>query len=457
MGQYDGIKLPKIYGGSQSKNQSFGEVIANLLPSLANAYISGIRQEESKQLQADTKLYSSLAASTANFQESSQIVNVLEKLITERDEVARLGDSVRASYIDASIASVQPYLITKQKQELVSDLIVKREDSMNALEGTPGYEGEALKLMESFQKNIDEYSPYFNKRMVNDINNQQEEMQYRLSALSALDNLDVDKDKIGINFTEENYASNEAYYLATQAKDNLKNSMMTDNLNIKQVKDGLNFYQRSLEASGISDVSELREQKIIIKDISTNLLNKAKIIDSNLYVPNKFGENILVKDKYSLKVLENLNTSTSVSALKNVILNKKTINQIQNNVTADMIAIISESSPEGSFYKPVASKKLKGLIEEWKDSGKSIDSPYLKEIHSLISPYEYGTEFSMDNYKNLNYPGTKEIDANTKVLMRSYIDYLKVLKDSKETLQNSVWTSEKKNNQNNNYIVGAKP
>ena len=454
MGQYDGIKLPKIYGGGQSKNQSFGEVIANLLPSLANAYISGIRQEESKQLQADTKLYSSLAASTANFQESSQIVNVLEKLITERDEVARLGDSVRASYIDASIAAVQPYLITKQKQELVSDLIVKRKDAMNALEGTPGYQGEALKLMESFQKNIDEYSPYFNKRMINDINNQQEEMQYRLSALSALDNLDVDKDTIGINFTEENYASNEAYYLATQAEYNLKNAMRTNNLNIDQVKDGLNFYQRSLEASGISDVSELRERKIILKDISTNLLNAANNIDKNLYVRSVDGIKRL-DDKYSKDVIQDISSVTFASALKNRSLNEKTINQLQNNVTADMIAIISKSS-RGTIGT-AGSKELQNLIKEWKNNGKSINSPYLKEIHSLISPHEYGTEFSIDDYSNINYPGTGQKDTDTKVLMRSYIDYLKVIKDSKEILRNRVWTPEKKNNQNNNYIVGAKP
>jgi len=454
MGQYDGIKLPKIYGGNQSKNQSSGEIIANLLPSLANAYISGIRQEESKQLQADTKLYSSLAASTANFQESSQIVNVLEKLITERDEVARLGDSVRASYIDASIAAVQPYLITKQKQELVSDLIVKRKDAMNALEGTPGYQGEALKLMESFQKNIDEYSPYFNKRMINDINNQQEEMQYRLSALSALDNLDVDKDTIGINFTEENYASNEAYYLATQAEYNLKNAMRTNNLNIDQVKDGLNFYQRSLEASGISDVSELRERKIILKDISTNLLNAANNIDKNLYVRSVDGIKRL-DDKYSKDVIQDISSVTFASALKNRSLNEKTINQLQNNVTADMIAIISKSS-RGTIGT-AGSKELQNLIKEWKNNGKSINSPYLKEIHSLISPHEYGTEFSIDDYSNINYPGTGQKDTDTKVLMRSYIDYLKAIKDSKEILRNRVWTPEKKNNQNNNYIVGAKP
>ena len=145
---YEGISIPKIYEAQMPQQSSGGDIVSRLLPSLASAYISGMRQEEANQLRADTTLYSSLAKSAANYKTSEEVRSVLDRLIEERKSVAEDGDAVRASYLDANIAAIQPYYNTQVKKEDAQDLIDAGIKEFEQLENTPGYAEGALKLYE---------------------------------------------------------------------------------------------------------------------------------------------------------------------------------------------------------------------------------------------------------------------------------------------------------------------
>ena len=191
---YEGIQIPKIYEAQMPSNGGGAwDLAERLIPTMFSAYIRGMQNEEVNQLRADTTMYSSIANSAQHYLEPEPIEDLIQQLTLERDNQVKSGDSVRANYLNANIAAMQPWLTTRQKQKDARGLINRMEKDMDALENTAGYEGKALNLLNDMLENLNEYEPYFNNRMNKDITSQQKELNDRLSVMSILRDMDDNK------------------------------------------------------------------------------------------------------------------------------------------------------------------------------------------------------------------------------------------------------------------------
>jgi len=256
---YEGVGIPKIYEAQMPQQSSGGDIVSRLLPSLASAYISGMRQKEASQLSADTKMYSTLASSAANYKTVGEVKGVLDTLIAERESVAKDGDNVRASYLDASIAAVQPFYNTRQKQQEARVLINESEKQFEALENTPGYQEGALKLYEEWDSQLQEYDPYFTTRMQKDLKGQYDEMNLRLRALSVLDALDQDGVDAegnlikldGIQINEDSFPNAKSLFHAKASNELLTRGLATPQADKQLISKGLSEFTKMQTDLGI--------------------------------------------------------------------------------------------------------------------------------------------------------------------------------------------------------------
>jgi len=455
---YEGVGIPKIYEAQMPQQSSGGDIISRLLPSLASAYISGMRQKEASQLSADVKLYSTIASSAANYKTVNEVKGVLDNLIAEREVVAQNGDNVRASYLDASIAAVRPVFNTREKQQEARILIDESTKQFEALENTPGYKEGALKLYEEWDSQLQEYDPYFTTRMVKDIKAQYSEMNLRLGALASLDALDddgVDSEgnpvKLdGIQINPDNYPNEESLYNAKAAKDLLMMGLSTPEANSKLISKGLNHQSKMYNNLGVANAKQAKikrqNQKNSVVQIKQNLEN----IDAK-FITGKTEE---LTDMYP-RVITDMGLTTNMSGLlaRSESLSPERTTQLRNYVLHDLGRILQKTSG--------IPKELKTDLNNWENSAYSKNIVLLDDIYDKINYWKGNSLISRNDFlgndnksRELNYPGTFGKDDNTRDLVISYLDFLENLQMQQELLaiDSTQPNNTQSNNKNNNQI-----
>ena len=449
---YEGVGIPKIYQAQMPQQSSGGDIVSRLLPSLASAYISGMRQKEASQLAADTKMYSSLASSAANYKTSKEVKGVLDNLIAERQSVAKDGDNVRASYLDASIAAVQPYYNTQIKKEDARTLIDTGIKNFEQLENTPGYQEGALKLYEEWDSNLQEYDAYFTPRMLQDIKGASDEMNLRLRALSVLDTLDqdgVDEEgnpiKLdGIQINEDSFPSAKSLHHAQGAKEYLTMGLANPQADKQLIAKGLSQFDQMKTDLGVSNAIELKTKAAVNKSVKQNVYGAAKIVESKFNIPAKEFNKTYPKQFNDMMLTTNFDSIFRAGET----LDAPRIKQIRNVALHDLGRILEKSSGINS--------DVKDLLKQWGQAGYRKDAIILDEIYNKISYWKPNT--SLLSYKDyleeVDYPGLKGKDKNVQDLVFSYLGFLDNL-ESQEKILAENWGdsySQTSANQINNNI-----
>mgnify|MGYP003641018014 CR=1 FL=1 len=458
---YEGVGIPKIYEAQMPQQSSGGDIVSRLLPSLASAYISGMRQKEASQLSADVKMYSTLASSAANYKTVGEVKGVLDNLIAEREVVAQGGDNVRASYLDASIAAVKPFYKTRQKQQEARTLINESEKQFEALENTPGYQEGALKLYEEWDSQLQEYDPYFTTRMQKDLKGQYDEMNLRLKALSSLDALDddgVDDEgnivKLeGIQINAERYPNEESLFNAKAAKDLLMMGLSTPQADKQLISKGLTHQSKMYNNLGVANAEQAKikrqNQKNSVVQIKQNLEN----IDAK-FITGKTEE---LTDIYP-KAITDIGLTTNMSGLlaRSESLSPERTTQLRNYVLHDLGRILQKTDGIPT--------ELKTDLNNWENSAYSKNIVLLDDIYDKINYWKGNSLISRNDFlgnsnksRSLNYPGTFGKDDNTRDLVITYLDFLENLQMQQELLAidstqpNNTQSNNKNNNQISNY------
>ena len=450
---YEGISIPKIYQAQMPQQSSGGDIVSRLLPSLASAYISGMRQEEANQLRADTTLYSSLAKSAANYKTSEEVKGVLDRLIEERKSVAESGDAVRASYLDANIAAVQPYYNTQLKREDAQNLIDAGIKEFEQLENTPGYSQGALKLYEEWDNTLSEYDEYFTPRMIKDVQGAYDEMNLRLSALSVLDALDSDGVDAegkpikldGIQINPDKFPNEKSLYHAQAANELLTRGLATPQADKKLISQGLSQFAQMQNDLGVANAIDLKAKQ------NANKLAVDKIRESSDIVSSKLNFNDKDFDKFypgAVSDIKGLLTRNLNAVLKESdILDKQRIKQIRNVVVHDLGRILENTDN--------IDDNLNDLLKEWAKAGYRKDTIILDEIYDKLSYWNPTSVVSYDDYINeLDYPGLGGTDKNVQDLVFSYLGFLDNLQQE-ETKLAKTWEgsySQASANQINNQM-----
>ena len=441
MASYEGIPLPKIYEAQMPSVGGGWDMVGKIIPTLANAYLRGMQQEEMNQLRADTTMYSAIASSSQHYLEPEPIKGLIESLTAERDKQVASGDTIRANYINASIASMQPWLLTRQKQGEARDLINSMEDNMNAIENTPGYEGGGLDLLNDMLDNLNEYEPYFNSRMVKDITNQETELNNRLSVLGILKDLDdyggaVDDkgdpvDVPGIQLSRDAYPNEESYMKAKQAVDLLQLSIQGQDVNTKLLNRGLTLHNSALNEWGVATSEELRQKKDLHKAAVGNLDNQLWAISKDFKVPQGQSSDFhlderIIKSGLIPDLQKTLNiTGTGVDA--------KRLKLIRNYALYNVAKVLNftDTSLSGfSKSEKKAFKEIKERISLWSAGGSAVGPQgdlLLDDIEEFLGYWKDSAKITRENIGKLNFPGTDLAgDKNTKArnLVLSYMDFL---------------------------------
>jgi hypothetical protein len=449
---YEGVGIPKIYQAQMPQQSSGGDIVSRLLPSLASAYISGMRQKEASQLSADTKMYATLASSAANYKTSEEVKGVLDTLIAERKSVAKDGDNVRASYLDASIAAVQPYYNTQIKKEDARTLIDTGIKEFEQLENTPGYKEGALKLYEEWDNTLSEYDEYFTPRMLQDIKGASDEMNLRLRALSVLDALDQDGVDAegnlikldGIQINEDSFPNAKSLFHAKASNELLTRGLATPQADKKLIASGLSEFTKMQTDLGVADAIELKTKTAVNKSVKQNVYGAAKIVESKFNIPAKEF------NKTYPKQFNDMMLTTNFDALFRAgeTLDAPRIKQIRNVALHDLGRILEKSSNINS--------DVKDLLKQWGQAGYRKDAIILDEIYNKISYWKPNT--SLLSYKDyleeVDYPGLRGKDKNVQDLVFSYLGFLDNL-ESQEKILAENWGdsySQTSANQVNNQI-----
>jgi len=449
---YEGVGIPKIYEAQMPQQSSGGDIVSRLLPSLASAYISGMRQKEASQLSADTKMYSTLASSAANYKTVGEVKGVLDTLIAERESVAKDGDNVRASYLDASIAAVQPFYNTRQKQQEARVLINESEKQFEALENTPGYQEGALKLYEEWDSQLQEYDPYFTTRMQKDLKGQYDEMNLRLRALSVLDALDQDGVDAegnlikldGIQINEDSFPNAKSLHHAKGTKEYLTMGLATPQADKQLIAKGLSQFDQMKTDLGVANAIELKTKSAVNKSVKQNVYGAAKIVESKFNIPAKEFNKTYPKQFNDMMLTTNFDSIFRAGET----LDAPRIKQIRNVALHDLGRILEKSSGINS--------DVKDLLTQWGQAGYRKDAIILDEIYNKISYWKPNT--SLLSYKDyleeVDYPGLKGKDKNVQDLVFSYLGFLDNL-ESQEKILAENWGnsySQTSANQINNNI-----
>lgn len=430
---YEGISIPKIYEAQMPQQSSGGDIVSRLLPSLASAYISGMRQEEANQLRADTTLYSSLAKSAANYKTSEEVKGVLDRLIEERKLVAESGDAVRASYLDANIAAVQPYYNTQVKKEDAQDLIDAGIKEFEQLENTPGYSQGALKLYEEWDNTLSEYDEYFTPRMIKDVQGAYDEMNLRLSALSVLDALDQDGVDAegkpikldGIQINEDSFPNAKSLFHAKAANELLTRGLATPQADKKLISQGLSQFAQMQNDLGVADAIDLKTKTALNKSVKQNIYGAAKAVESKFNYPAKD-----IFNKVYPKSFKDMMLTKNFDAIFRAgeVLDAPRIKQIRNVALHDLGRVLEDTSG--------LDDNVKDLLDEWAKTGYRKDSLILDELYDKISYWNPST--SLVSYKDyleeLDYPGLGGTDKNVKDLVFSYLGFLDNLEKEEKRL-----------------------
>ena len=430
---YEGISIPKIYEAQMPQQSSGGDIVSRLLPSLASAYISGMRQEEANQLRADTTLYSSLAKSAANYKTSEEVKGVLDRLIEERKSVAEDGDAVRASYLDANIAAIQPYYNTQVKKEDARDLIDAGIKEFEQLENTPGYAEGALKLYEEWDNTLSEYDEYFTPRMVKDVQGAYDEMNLRLSALSVLDALDQDGVDAegkpikldGIQINEDSFPNAKSLFHAKAANELLTRGLATPQADKKLISQGLSQFAQMQTDLGVADAIDLKTKTALNKSVKQNIYGAAKIVEGKFNYPAKE-----IFNKVYPKSFKDMELTKNFDAIFRAgeVLDAPRIKQIRNVALHDLGRVLEDTSG--------LDDNVKDLLSEWAKTGYRKDSLILDELYDKISYWNPNT--SLVSYKDyleeLDYPGLGGTDKNVQDLVFSYLGFLDNLEKEEKRL-----------------------
>ena len=449
---YEGVGIPKIYDAQMPQQSSGGDIVSRLLPSLASAYISGMRQKEASQLSADVKMYSTLASSAANYKTAGEVKGVLDNLIAEREVVAQGGDNVRASYLDASIAAVKPFYNTRQKQQEARTLINESEKQFEALENTPGYQEGALKLYEEWDSQLQEYDPYFTSRMQKDLKGQYDEMNLRLKALSVLDELDQDgvdaEGNIikldGIQINEDSFPNIKSLHHAQEANKLLTMGLSTPQADKNLISAGLGQYKQMANDLGVANAIELKTKTAVNKSVKQNVYGAAKIVENKFNIPAKEFNKTYPKEFNNMMLTTNFDSIFRAGET----LDAPRIKQIRNVALHDLGRILEKSSGINS--------DVKDLLKQWGQAGYRKDAIILDEIYNKISYWKPNT--SLLSYKDyleeVDYPGLRGKDKNVQDLVFSYLGFLDNL-ESQEKILAENWGdsySQTSANQVNNQI-----
>ena len=429
---YEGVGIPKIYEAQMPQQSSGGDIVSRLLPSLASAYISGMRQKEASQLSADTKMYSTLASSAANYKTVGEVKGVLDTLIAERESVAKDGDNVRASYLDASIAAVQPFYNTRQKQQEARVLINESEKQFEALENTPGYQEGALKLYEEWDSQLQEYDPYFTTRMQKDLKGQYDEMNLRLRALSVLDALDQDGVDAegnlikldGIQINEDSFPNAKSLYHAKASNELLTRGLATPQADKQLISKGLSEFTKMQTDLGVADAIELKTKTAVNKSVKQNVYGAAKIVENKFNIPAKDFDKTYPKEFNDMMLTKNFDSIFRAGET----LDAPRIKQIRNVALHDLGRILEKSSGIDS--------NVKDLLKQWGQAGYRKDALILDEIYNKISYWKPNT--SLLSYKDylegVDYPGLRGKDKNVQDLVFSYLGFLDNLESQEKIL-----------------------
>ena len=430
---YEGVGIPKIYQAQMPQQSSGGDIVSRLLPSLASAYISGMRQKEASQLSADTKMYATLASSAANYKTSEEVKGVLDTLIAERESVAKDGDNVRASYLDASIAAVQPYYNTQIKKEDARTLIDSGIKEFEELENTPGYQEGALKLYEEWDNTLSEYDEYFTPRMLKDIKGASDEMNLRLRALSVLDALDSDGFDAegkpikldGIQINEDNFPNAKSLFHAKTANELLTRGLATPKADKQLIASGLSQYNQMVNDLGVQDAIDLKVKQNANKLAVDKIRENSDIVSSKLNFNDKEFDKFYPKAVSSIKGLMTRNLNAVLK--ESDILDKQRIKQIRNVAVHDLGRVLENTDN--------IDDNLKDLLSEWGKAGYRKDTIILDEIYDKLSYWNPTSVVSYDDYLNeLDYPGLGGKDKNVQDLVLSYLGFLDNLQQEENKL-----------------------
>jgi hypothetical protein len=438
MASYEGIPLPKIYEAQMPSVGGGWNILEKIVPTLANAYLRGMQQEEMNQLRADTTMYSAIASSSQHYLEPEPIEELIKSLTVERDSQLASGDTIRANYINASIASMEPWLLTRKKQGEARDLINSMEDNMNAIENTPGYEGGALDLLNDMLDNLNEYEPYFNTRMVKDISNQETELNNRLSVLGILKDLDDNNYEVddegnpidvpGIQLTRDAYPNEESYMKAKQAVDLLQLSIQGQNVNTKLLNRGLSLHNSALNEWGVATSEDLRQKNDLMKASVGNIDQQLWQLSTNFRVPQ--GE---PSDFYLDKVIIDAGLVPDLQKTLNISatgVDSKRLKLIRNYALSNVAKVLTHTTTFMSGLDKThvdAFKEIQERVKLWTNAGSPVGPQgdlLLDDIEEFLGYWKDNAKITRDNIGKLNFPGSGDKQKNAKKLVLSYMDFL---------------------------------
>lgn len=439
MATYDGIQIPKIYEAQMpSTGGGAWDIAERLIPTLFSTYIRGMQNEEINQLRADTTMYSSIASSAQNYLEPEPIENLIEQLTLERDNQVRSGDSVRANYLNANIAAMQPWLMTRKKQKDARSLINSMEKEMDSLENTPGYEGKALNTLNDMLENLNEYEPYFNNRMIKDISEEQKELNDRLSVLSILKDMDdnnlllddegKEKDVPGIQISRAKYPNEESYLKAKQAVDLLQIAVQGNQVDNKLLNRGLALHNQSLNEFGVASSEEKRRKMDLHSAAVGNLDRQLMALERQYTTPKGEKPDFYLSDKIIKSGLipdlrKQLNiTGTGVDA--------RTLKLIRNYALGNVAKVLENTNGVPS--------EIQERITKWVKGGKPMGPQgdlLMDDIEEYLGYYKPTATIRREDVLNkFNFPGTGGKEDNAEAFVLSYLDFLKSLDSTSNDL-----------------------
>ena len=430
---YEGIQIPKIYEAQMpSTGGGAWDLAERLIPTMFSAYIRGMQNEEVNQLRADTTMYSSIANSAQHYLEPEPIEDLIEQLTLERDNQVKSGDSVRANYLNANIAAMQPWLTTRQKQKDARGLINSMEKEMDALENTPGYEGKALNLLNDMLENLNEYEPYFNTRMVKDINEEQKELNDRLSVLSILRDMDdnnlLEEEVDGIQISRAKYPNEESYLKAKQAVDLLQIAVQGNQVDSKLLNRGLMLHNQSLNEFGVASSEQARVKKDLHSAVVGNLDRQLMALE-NKYVtprgenPDFYLDDTIIQSGLIPDLRKQLNiTGTGVDS--------RTLKLIRNYALGNVAKVLENTSG--------VPKQIQERITRWTKAGKPMGPQgdiLMDDIEEYLGYYKPTSIIKRESVlDDFNFPGTGGKETNAEQFVLGYLDFLKSLQESSDEL-----------------------
>jgi len=461
MATYDGIQIPKIYEAQMPSTGGSGwDIAERLIPTLFSTYIRGMQNEEINQLRADTTMYSSIASSAQNYLEPEPIENLIEQLTLERDMKIESGDSVRANYLNANIAAMQPWLMTREKQKDARSLINSMEKEMDSLENTPGYEGKALNTLNDMLENLNEYEPYFNTRMNKDIASQQKELNDRLSVMSILKDMDDNnmllddegkgKDVPGIQITRAKYPNEESYLKAKQAVDLLQIAVQGNQVDSKLLTRGLALHNQSLNEFGVAS-SEEKRRKTDLHYASIGNLDRQLMALESKYVtprgekPDFYLDDTIIQSGLIPDLRKQLNiTGTGVDA--------RTLKLIRNYALGNVAKVLENTSG--------VPDEIEERITRWVKAGKPMGPQgdlLMDDIEEYLGYYKPTSTIKRESVLNdFNFPGTGGKELNAEAFVLGYLDFLKSLDSTSNDLYDLWgWGREQKTSSMGNRKHGA--